>query len=109
LSTDTRHRGTAVFSVVAVSGKDTLCREPLPHIIRNKRKLHILMLQSEPNFEYSFLRNYLKKEAHSLSIRNRISKDKFHTEQYHLAGKFDGNLSKALLSLPDLLITDVRE
>jgi hypothetical protein len=68
--------GRAVYEIVAVAGKDTLEREEVPVEVRVEKALKILVLASSPDFENTFLINWLGKEGNAVEARVAVSRGK---------------------------------
>ncbi|MES3019353.1 MAG: hypothetical protein V4721_16320 [Bacteroidota bacterium] len=100
---------TAIYSLIAVSGKDTLANEKIPVIIEAKTPVRVLMLSSSPDFEYKFLKSWLSSEQYTLLIRTAISKDKFSTEFLNTERLNLNRISPSLLKNIDVVIGDMAE
>ncbi|SKB87246.1 hypothetical protein [Daejeonella lutea] len=109
LRTNPKMLDQAVYSLLALSGKDTLANEKIPVVIEAKTPLRILMLSSSPDFENKFLKNWLASEQYALAVRSAISKDKFSTEFLNMERTGISRLSPALLKNFDILIGDLAE
>ncbi len=109
LSTIPKLFDKAVYSLVALSGRDTLANEKIPVIIEAKTSVKILMLSSSPDFENKFLKNWLSSERYALAIRTAISKNKFSTEFLNMESRDISRISPALLKEFDILIGDLTE
>lgn len=109
LSTRPKLLDKAVYSLLAISGRDTLANEKIPIIIEAKTPLRILMLSSSPDFENKFLKNWLASGQYALAIRSAISKDKFSTEFLNMERMGISRISPVLLRNFDILIGDMSE
>lgn len=109
LNTNPKLINKAIYSLVALSGKDTLARENIPVIIEEKIPIRALMLSSAPDFEYKFLKNWLSSEQYALLTRTAISKDKFSTDFLNTERVNLNRISPALLKNIDILIGDMSE
>jgi len=109
LSTTPKLLGKAIFSLVALSGRDTLAQEKIPFIVASKTPLRILILSSSPDFETKFLKSWLYGEKYALAIRTNISKNKFSTEFLNVERMNLNRLSRALLENFDILLGDMAE
>ncbi len=109
LSTTPKLLNTAIYSLIAVSGKDTLANEKIPVIIEAKTPIRVLMLSSSPDFEYKFLKSWLSSEQYTLLIRTAISKDKFSTEFLNTERLNLNRISPSLLKNIDVVIGDMAE
>ncbi|WP_316821763.1 hypothetical protein [Pedobacter gandavensis] len=101
--------GKAVFRLIALKGRDTLFTEPIPIEIKTSAPVKVLMLASNPDFEYKFLKNWLFEKQYPLVFRTRISKDKYSTDFLNTDLKEINTLTGALLKKMDLLILDEEE
>ncbi len=99
----------AIYSMIALSGKDTIFNEKIPVIIEERKPLRILIISSAPGFESKFLKNWLYTEKYALAIRTSISKDKFSTEFLNTERTSLNRISPNLLEKFDVLIGDMTE
>ncbi len=104
-----RQLGRSVLSLVGLSGRDTISRDPVPVTIEAPDPVKILLLSSAPNFESRFLTNWLTGEGHAIAVRTRISRDKYdfryiNTRQINL-----DRISAKTLSGFDIIIGDHAE
>ncbi len=107
LSTSPKLISKAIYSLIALSGKDTLAIEKIPVIIEEKTPLKILMISSSPDFESKFLKNWLYAEKYALAIRTNISKGKFSSEFLNTERTNLNRISPVLLDGYDILIGDM--
>ncbi|ALL06674.1 hypothetical protein AQ505_14915 [Pedobacter sp. PACM 27299] len=101
--------GKAVFRMIGLKGKDTLFTGPVPIEIKASNPVKVLMLASNPDFEYKFLKNWLFEKKYPLIFRSRISKDKYSTDFLNTDIKELHAITPALLKKMDLLILDEEE
>lgn len=99
----------AVYSIIALSGRDTISNEKIPVIIEERKPIRILIISSTPGFESKFLKNWLYAENYALAIRTSISKDKFRTEFLNTEKVSLNRISAGLLEKFDVLIGDMAE
>lgn len=100
------HNGKALYQLNAISGKDTLSKEPVPVEVNNATPLSVLILASAPGAEYRFLGNWLTDNGYSIASRTTISKNKY---QYSYANRQPvalEHLTPATLSQFDAVVTD---
>ncbi len=109
LSTSPKLLDKAIYSLIALSGRDTLANEKVPVIIEPKTLLKILILSSSPDFESKFLKSWLYAEKYALAVRTNISKDKFSTEFLNTERINLNRVGPALLEKFDILIGDMTE
>ena len=105
LSTVPKHRGRAVYSFLALSGKDTLQNEPVPIEVEYKSPLRILILSSSPDFEKTFLKNRLAQNGYEIIMNTSISKNK-NDEQFLNTAKAANTHTSSYLDNVDVLIAD---
>ncbi|WP_222536699.1 hypothetical protein [Pedobacter polysacchareus] len=101
--------GKAVFRIIGMKGKDTLFTNPVPIEIKPSHPVRILMLASNPDFEYKFLKNWLFEKKYPLIFRSRISKDKYSTDFLNTDVNEFQVITAGLLKKMDLLILDEEE
>ncbi|WP_316838730.1 hypothetical protein [Pedobacter gandavensis] len=109
LTTRPQQAGKAVFRLIGLKEKDTLFSAPVPLEIKSSDPVRVLMLASNPDFEYKFLKNWLYEKQYPLIFRTRISKDKYSTDFLNTTINEIHSISPALLSKMDLLILDEEE
>jgi hypothetical protein len=104
-----KHIGRAVYSLIAVSGNDTLKNEPIPFETISPATLKILILASSPGFENKFLKNWLSQHGYELTIRTTVSKNKV-DRQFLNTPRTPGNpVNAAYLDKFDMVIADLNE
>lgn len=81
--------------------------EQVPVHVKEQKALSILFLSDYPSAEIRFLKNSLEKKGHKLTLRYKISKDKYRTEFINTPQKSIGRLNEELLQRFDLILTDV--
>ena len=91
------------------SMKKIINSDPIPIIIKKPKKLNILMLNSYPNFESRYLKNYLAESGHQITVRNRISRGKFKYEFLNKERIPFFNINDRILKSTDLIIIDEQE
>jgi hypothetical protein len=79
--------GRAVYGIVAVAGRDTLEREEVPVEVRVEKALKILVLANSPDFENTFLINWLGKEGNAVEARVAVSRRKTQLSFVNMAGR----------------------
>lgn len=80
--------------------------EQLPVQVKEQKTLSILFLSDYPSAEIRFLKNFLERKGHQLTLRYRISKEKYRAEFINTPQKNIGLLNKQRLQHFDLLLTD---
>lgn len=104
-----RQTGRAVYHLIALQGKDTLAKEPVPIEVQPAMPLKILLLAAHPDFEYKFLKNWLFEKQYPLIFRSRISKDKYSTDFLNTENTNVSQINSSLLNKIDLLLIDEEE
>lgn len=80
--------------------------EQVPVQVKEQKPLSILFLSDYPTAEIRFLKNFLEPKSHKLTLRYKISKDKYRTEFINTPQKSMARLNENLLQNFDLVITD---
>ncbi len=106
LSVAPAQAGKAVYSLVAVAGADTLEREELPVEVRADKAIKILVLASSPDFENTFLINWLSKKGDEVASRTAVSRGKYHLSFVNMEERPLEPLSAAVLGAFDLVVAD---
>ena len=101
--------GRAVYHLIALQGKDTLAKEPVPVEVQPALPLKILLLAAHPDFEYKFLKNWLFEKQYPVIFRSRISKDKYSTDFLNTENTNVNRVNSTLLNQIDLLVIDEEE
>lgn len=101
--------GKAVYHLIALQGKDTLSKEPIPFEVAKKQPINVMVLASFPDFEYKFLKKWLFENEYAVALRNRISKDKYSTDFLNRKAMNLDQLSSASLKNIDVLLIDEEE
>jgi hypothetical protein len=104
-----KQTGRAVYHLIALQGKDTLAKEPVPVEVQPAMPLKILLLAAHPDFEYKFLKNWLFEKQYPLIFRSRISKDKYSTDFLNTENTNVSKINSGLLNKTDLLVIDEEE
>jgi hypothetical protein len=71
--------GRLVYHLVALVGQDTLMNESIPVTIKVSKLLRVLMLNTSPNFENRFLKNWLGENGYAVASKATISQGKTST------------------------------
>ena len=107
LQTVPLHAGKAVFAMVVTAGNDTLQNEPVPVEIKTPPLLQLLIVSSSPDFDNTYLKNYLAQQGYQVSMITSISSGKADRQFLNMQPP----LSAARISVPylskfDVLMTD---
>lgn len=73
MATTPLHTGRAVYSLVFLSGRDTLAQEPIPVEVQTIAPLKILIIASSPDFDNTYLKNHLSQQGYQVSISTEVS------------------------------------
>jgi hypothetical protein len=104
-----KQSGRAVYHLIALEGKDTLAKEPVPVEVQPALPLKILLLAAHPDFEYKFLKNWLFEKQYPVIFRSRISKNKYSTDFLNTENTNVNRINSTLLNKIDLLVIDEEE
>ena len=104
-----KHLDKAVYSLITLADKDTLSKEEVPVIVKERELIRILILASAPDFENKFLKNWLAQQGYSLSVRTTISTAKYSTEFLNSRKNDLNRINTTLLNDFDILIGDLSE
>lgn len=100
-------QGQLLYSLVEKDSVGAVVRkDPLPLVIKEKKKLRIAILNGFPTFETKYLKNFLAEAGHELVVRSQMTKGKFKFEYFNTKKAGHGLLSKDKLLGFDLLIMD---
>jgi len=85
---------------------DTLEQELLPIEVLPEKKLKILLLAASPDFENTFLVNWLSRNGHAVATRTTISKGKYDKAFLNMPETALGLLTPSILDKFDIVIAD---
>lgn len=100
------HSGNALYSLVAVLGKDTLQQEPLPVTVGSNNKIRLLIFSSSPDFENTYLKNHLAREGYTVTVSSNVSTNKNSRQFLNTNVSTAGLLTSGYLSSFDVVMTD---
>lgn len=106
LAFTTKRPGQYVYSLKLTDSTGRKAEELVPVEVTGARILRILLLQSYPQAEVRFLKNYLGEKGHTVTARYQLSKGVFRYEFANTTSKRSGSLTGAMLDEYDLVITD---
>jgi len=107
LSTEMKVKGSYTYSLIEKDTTGTIIiREPLPLNVVPKTSLKILLVNSFPTFESKYLKNFLAEMGHELTVRSRLTKDKYKFEYFNTGNKPIYTFSRKQLEDFDVLIID---
>jgi hypothetical protein len=104
-----KQAGKAVFSLAAYADGKLLSDEKVPLEVFEAKPLTVLVMSSNPDFEYKFLKNWLFEEGHSVMMRSRISKSAISTDFLNAKSIDLSTVSGDVLKKVDILICDENE
>ena len=107
LNTVPKNEGRVVYHLLAISGKDTVEKEDLPVEVSLSKPLRLLVLNSSPDFETRFIKNWLTAKGYVAVIRSAISKNKYSTEFVNTAEQPITQISIPLLQKFDVVMGDL--
>jgi hypothetical protein len=90
--------GRAVYGLVVLSGGDTVDREEVPVEVSDGKPLKVLVLANSPDFENTFLMNWLGKEGNAVEARVAVSRGKIEQSFVNMKGRMSDGF--------DLVIAD---
>lgn len=102
-----KNTGRAVYSLVAVSGKDTIVSEQLPVTVTPVQPLKVLILSASPDFESKFLKNWLARNGYGIAKRSTITKGKYSEDHINMDQADLSHITPTLLSKFDVLVGDL--
>jgi hypothetical protein len=109
LETVPKQAGKAVLDLVAYTNGKLLVEENVPIEVTESKPLTVLLLSSNPDFEYKFLKNWLFEEGHTVMMRSRISKTAISTDFLNTKPVDLKIINAAVLREIDVLIADEEE
>lgn len=98
--------GRAVYRLVVVSGKDTLEQEEIPVEVGHSEPLSVLILAAAPDFEHTFLINWLGKNGQRAAVRTAVSRDRYQASFLNMRPRPLERLTASLLEGFDVVIAD---
>jgi hypothetical protein len=109
LSAVPKNTGRNIFSLIALSGNDTMETEKIPFEIDSVKPLKILILASSPDFENKYLKNWLFKNGYQIASRTTISRNKYRKDYLNNKEIPLYHITNSLLDKFDVLISDADE
>lgn len=100
--------GRAIYSLVALSGKDTVQAAPVPFEVAPPDRLKVLMLSASPDFETKFLKSWLSQNNYAVVSRTAISRNKYEKEFLNTPQVAFNTISGSFLNSFNILIADTR-
>ncbi len=106
LTTIPKQLGRAVYTLQAITGKDTLTTSPLPVEVTDAAKLQVLILAASPDFENKFLAGWLAGNGYGITMRTTISRDKYDETFLNTNRITTSLLNASSLSRFDIILAD---
>ncbi|MDT7827396.1 hypothetical protein RQM65_01805 [Pricia sp. S334] len=107
LSTEMKAEGNSTYSLIEKDSTGKIIQsEPLPVTVTQKKPLKVLLVNSFPTFESKYLKNYLARMGHELTVRSRLTKGKYKFEYFNTGKNPIYALSRTRLEAFDVLIID---
>jgi hypothetical protein len=106
LETAPAQTGRAVYRLVATDGADTLEQEAIPVEAGHGLPLKILILAASPDFENTFLVNWLAKNGQQVAMRTTVSRNNYQSSFVNMAPRSLDRLTSVLLDEFDIVIAD---
>jgi hypothetical protein len=106
LQTVPKQNGKAVFSVIALQGKDTLEREPLPMEVQQANAVNVMILAASPDFENKFLKDWLSQNGYAVVAKTTISSNKSDKSLLNTAKISLDRITPAVLDSFDIVVSD---
>jgi hypothetical protein len=101
-----KQNGKAVFTMIALQGKDTLGKEPLPVEVQQPDAVNVMILAASPDFENKFLKDWLSQNGYAVVAKTNISSNKSDRSLLN-AGKVSlDRITSALLDSFDIVVSD---
>lgn len=109
LSAVPKNTGRNIYSIIALSGNDTMETEKIPYEIDSVKPLKILILASSPDFENKYLKNWLFNNGYQIASRTTISRSKYRKDYLNNKEIPLDHITNSLLDKFDVLISDADE
>jgi hypothetical protein len=102
-----KNSGLYLYTLTATDSLGEIIHtENLPLQVEEEKPLSILFLCDYPSAEIRFLKNFLETRHHRLTLRYKISKDRYRTEFVNTPQKNIGRVNSVMLQNFDLLLSD---
>ncbi len=97
--------GKYIFELKVI-GAQEIMNERLPVVVEAQEPLDVLLLGSSPGFETNYLKAWLARDQHRVSVRNKISKGIFKYEYLNQEAYTLQRINEKVLARLDLVIAD---
>lgn len=101
-----KQNGKAVYSLIAIAGKDTLEKEPVPLELISSHPVKVMMLSTTPDFENKFLKNWLSQNGYTVVNKTTISTNKSDRSFFNASPLSLDRITSALLDSFDIIVSD---
>lgn len=101
-----KQAGNYLYSIISKSSEEEVHREKFPIVVEKPEPLAILFIQSYPTFETQTLKNFLASHNHQVTLRSRLSRDRYRYEYLNAPPRTITTLNQEVLTAMDLLILD---
>ena len=102
-----KNSGLYLYTLIATDSLGKIVySENIPIQVMGEKPLSILFLCDYPSAEIRFLKNFLETKHHRLTLRYKISKDRYRTEFVNTPQKNIGKINSVILQNFDLILTD---
>jgi hypothetical protein len=98
--------GLASYSLIAISGKDTLEKQVVPLNVAERYPLKVLFLGSAPGFENRFLKDWLARNGFQVVSRTRVSKKMYAKDFVNEERVQVDDIGSSLLEHTDFIVAD---
>lgn len=106
LYTIPKQNGKAVYTLLALHGKDTLEKEPIPIEVITPSPVKVLMLAASPDFENRFVKDWLSQNGYAVVAKTTISANKFDKTFLNAGTVSLDHVTQGLLDSFDVLLSD---
>lgn len=101
-----KQNGRAVFTLLAMQGKDTLEKEPVPVEVVPPTATRLMILAGSPDFENRFLKDWLSQQGYAVAMRTLISTNKSDRSVYNADRSSIDKINATALDSVDVLVSD---
>jgi hypothetical protein len=98
--------GKAVYRLAVVRERDTIEQEEIPVEVGHGQPMKVLILAASPDFENTFLVNWLAKNGQQVAVRTMVSRDRYQISYVNMKPRPLDRLTGMLLDGFDVIIAD---
>jgi hypothetical protein len=106
LKTVPKQNGKAVYDIIALRGKDTLEKEPVPIEVVTSSPVKVMILSASPDFENRFLKDWLSQNGYTVVNKTMISASKYDQSFFNSRGVTLDKITPSTLSSFDIVLSD---